>query len=96
MTELIYGPNDLWEFIKKKYPKAIYTDASDDIHRERFELELPGTKEDEFYPWAIVNGFAGNCFKLQLKALDPLGMEHHKIERWTAKAKKLKPEAIDE
>ena len=66
MQDLIYAGKDIEDIIKAKYPQAKITDASDDIHRERFELELD-IEEDEFYPFAFQKGFAPYCFAISLK-----------------------------
>ena len=64
--DLIYGPRKVEEVIKGKYPNAKITDASDFIHTERFVCEVEGVSEDEFYPFAIREGFAKCCFGFSL------------------------------
>lgn len=56
--QLIYAGSDVEKIIKKAYPKAEITDASDDIHRERFECEIESITYDEFYIFALRQGFA--------------------------------------
>ena len=65
--DLIYGPRKAAEVIKARYPNAKITDASDFIHTERFECRIEGVSEDEFYPFAIREGFAGCCFGFELR-----------------------------
>ena len=60
--DLIYGPREVEEIIKGRYPTAKIKDASDYIHTERFECEIESVSEDEFYPFAIREGFAKLCF----------------------------------
>ena len=62
MYDLIYAPKVVEETIKRKYPLAQITDASDEIHTERFECEIEGVEKDEFYPFAIREGFSQYCF----------------------------------
>ena len=90
--DLIYGPKEAEEVIKKKYPNAKITDASDYIHTERFECTIEGTTDEEFYPFAIKEGFASCCFTISL-LLESLkfpelkeGPKHkdtkEKLDRW--------------
>jgi len=41
MHELIYAESEIARIIKKQYPTANITDASDYIHEERFECDIP-------------------------------------------------------
>ena len=60
MKELIYAGIKVQNLVKKQFPDAKTTDASDDLHEERFEIKLD-VPEKEFYQFAIENGFAGSC-----------------------------------
>ena len=92
MYDLIYGNSEVESVILKKYPQAQIKDASDFIHTERFECEIPNISEDEFYPFALKEGFARLCFKFEL-TLQSLGMKdmHDKakssLDRWIELAK---------
>jgi len=55
--DLVYGPKEAEEAIRHKYPNAKIADASDFIHTERFECRIEGVSNDEFYPFAIKEGF---------------------------------------
>ena len=66
MYDLIYAGKDVEEVIKKKYPDSQIKDASDYIHTERFELEIQDVEDEEFYPFAISEGFARSCFSFVL------------------------------
>ena len=66
MEELVYAGTEVEELIRKKYPGAVLKDASDYIHTERFELTIPEVTQDEFYPFAIKEGFAECCFGFAL------------------------------
>ncbi|MCJ7828381.1 MAG: hypothetical protein MUP81_01405 [Dehalococcoidia bacterium] len=93
MEDLIYAGEDIEALIKTKYPTAKITDASDEIHTERFELDIPDIDDDEFYPFAIKEGFAMCCLSLALlleslkfpetKTIKPKENKA-KIERWIA------------
>ena len=65
--DLIYAPHEVEEIIKKKYPNAKIKDASDYIHTERFECEIEGITKDDFYPFAIANGFVECCLAFQIE-----------------------------
>lgn len=91
--DLIYGPREVEGVIKGKYPNARITDASDYIHTERFQCEIEEVSDDEFYPFAIREGFAKCClaFELHLESLRfPEPKDHPgkhkeaitKIENW--------------
>jgi len=99
--DLIYGPREVEGVIKGKYPDAKIKDASDYIHTERFECEIEGVSEDEFYPFAIREGFVKCCFGfvLLLESLkfpefkDQPGKHEEtktKIENWIKIAKDSK------
>ena len=71
-TELMYSGKDVEELIKKRFPQAQIVDASDYIHTERFEVTIEDITTEEFYPWAISEGIARECFGLELR-LQSLG-----------------------
>jgi hypothetical protein len=50
------------------------------VHTERFEVKIPGVTEDEFYPFAIKEGFARACFALELML--QMGSGAAKIKKW--------------
>ena len=85
MYDLIYAPAEVEKIIKDKYPSVKITDASDEIHRERFEMELPDITEDEFYPFAIEEGFAQCCICFEMMRLQPEQID--KINKWVGLAK---------
>jgi hypothetical protein len=64
--DLIYAGSDVEKIIKDKYPQTKITDVSDFIHTERFECEIEGVTDDEFYPFAIREGFCRGCFAFEL------------------------------
>lgn len=90
MYELIYADREVEDIIKKEYPEAKITDASDFIHTERFECEVE-VAEDEFYIFAIRNGFAEAGLSFQLMMEDfPKGEGNlQKLWDWIAEAKAL-------
>ena len=100
MYDLIYAGKDVEELIKKQYPSAKITDASDYIHTERVEVEIEGVGEDEFYPFAIKEKFVMACFSfcilcesLKFKELHN-GPKHEdtvsKIKKWIELSNKLR------
>jgi hypothetical protein len=85
--DLIYAGPDVEALIKEHWPNAKITDASDEIHRERFELSLDAT-EDDFYRFAIEKGFALECLCFQLMLRDPCHREgKDKIRKWIKEVK---------
>ena len=96
MKELVYAGKEVEDIIKAKYPQSVITDASDYIHTERFELSIDGVEDDEFYPFAIKEGFARNCLGFEVMLLStgfPKTKSLHsaenkeKLERWIELAK---------
>jgi len=78
MRELVYGGVRVEKLIKKKYPSAKIRDASDYVHPERFEVEIEGIPEEEFYRFAIRSGFAKLCFIFRCKLM----MGDKTVKRW--------------
>jgi len=78
MRELVYGGEQIERIIKKKYPSAKIRDASDYVHPERFEVEIEGISEEEFYRFAIRSGFAKLCFIFCCKLM----MRDKTAKRW--------------
>jgi hypothetical protein len=64
--ELVYAGKDVETLIKQKWPNAVVKDASDMVHEERFDLEISDITEDDFYPFAISEGFADCCMGFEL------------------------------
>ena len=52
--------------ISRKFPSAKFEDASDDIHWNRFAVELPDGSEREFFRLAVREGFALCCLNIGL------------------------------
>jgi len=100
MYDLVYANKEVADAILIKYPNAKITDASDYIHTERFELEIDNVTDDEFYPFAIREGFARCCFSFEIlmqsskfpesKTIKPKE-NNIKIEGWiqTSKAERM-------
>jgi len=54
---LTVGPKAV-EQIRKEFPHARITDSGDEIHPDRWDLELPDAQLQEFFVFAINHGFA--------------------------------------
>ena len=96
--ELIYAGKEVEKIVVDRFPNANMTDASDEIHTERFECEIEGVTDDEFYPFAIREGFARCCLSfeilltgLRFKEITPgkHAETKTKIEAWIAATKEL-------
>lgn len=90
MYDLIYAGGDIEDIIGAKYLEAKIKDASDDIHLERFECEIDGIGDDEFYIFAIQSGFATYCFGFSLMMHDCPKGANQKVWDWIAEAEALK------
>lgn len=92
MYDVIYGNSEVESIILQKYPQAKIKDASDFIHTERFECEIPDVDEDSFYPFALKEGFARLCFGFEV-TLQSLSFkpDHDKakasLDKWIELAK---------
>ncbi len=89
VNELVYAGAEVEKLVKEKYPEAKLTDASDFIHTERFECEIEGVEEDEFYIFAIREGFAECCFGFLLRTHDPDPGGQRQVWDWVAEAQAL-------
>ncbi|GAI63165.1 unnamed protein product [marine sediment metagenome] len=90
MYQLIYAGKDVEQAVKERYPEAKIKDASDDIHTERFECEID-VEEDEFFVWAILEGYADACLSFQLMMRDYPEGSRQKVWDYAAESR-----AIDE
>jgi hypothetical protein len=70
MTELVYADAEAQRLCREKWPACKIEDASDDIHPERFEIEVD-CPQAEFYQFACENGFVMECLTLQLHLHTP-------------------------
>lgn len=95
MYELVYGSSEVQSTIKKEFPNAIFKDASDEVHPERFEVTFSDDSEefeDRFYVFAIKEGFADLCFGFQLliRHSDPTEKQKTKLNRILKEIEKSK------
>ncbi len=79
--ELIYAGHDVEDLCQKQWPDCKIGDASDYIHTERFKFEAE-IEDDEFYPFAIKNGFADCCLTLQVMMKTPGENGIDKVKHW--------------
>jgi len=82
VEELVYGDYALRGLIKDKWPEAVFEDASDYLHPDRFNVIIKDVPEDDFYIFAIREGFSGQCLRLLLIA----GMGDKRVSGWIKKA----------
>jgi hypothetical protein len=87
VSELVYADPSVSKAIKAKWPHAVFEDASDDIHEDRFEVAIQDVTEDDFYVFAIREGFALVCLKFQLMLRSREKDQHTKIREWLKKSK---------
>lgn len=84
MHELIYSGKNIEDKIRSKFPSVTITDASDYVHTERFEIE-GDTPEDEFYVFAIKEGFILECFGFSMML--HTRVYEDRITQWLNKAR---------
>lgn len=80
MYELVYDSIIIQEVIRKQFPTAIFEDARDNVHAERFSVEIESIGDDEFYSFAIKDRFVLSCLGFQLRMRDE--RYHKQIEGW--------------
>ena len=56
MRDLIYA--GVQDIIKKKYPTAVFIDASDCVHEDRFEVEVIDIESDDWWKFCVESGIA--------------------------------------
>lgn len=56
MKDLIYGGNAFRKDIEELFPDCKITDASDDVHNDRIEINVE-LERKEYYRRIILNGF---------------------------------------
>lgn len=86
-TELVYD-SGAWPFIQERWPQAVWEDASDFIHEDRFSVTIPGITPADFYPPIMVEGWAEACFGFELSIRLP--ERHDEVLSWLEAAKALK------
>ena len=72
MKDLIYAGKEVEKLCREKFPDAKIEDTSDYIHEERFSINLPDKQKEDFYRFAIEEGFieVSFCFQLALRSAD--------------------------
>ena len=84
VCELVYDDDKTRQLIQEQYPQAKITDASDDIHSERFQVDIEGVEPKDFYIFAIKEGFALEClgFQLRMRMADKI----QEVKDWVKEA----------
>ncbi|MHC4644205.1 MAG: hypothetical protein ACYTBJ_01790 [Planctomycetota bacterium] len=77
MEDLIYASDEAIPALKEKYPSALFADASDMVHEERFSIVIPDKDFDqrEYYRFMIREGLALVSLNIQL-AMRVSGKQH--------------------
>ena len=71
MYDLIYGDSEIETEIRemfKNYPKLKIEDASDEVHEERFSIELEINDKD-YYKQMMIHGLHGFSLSMILPSL---------------------------
>ncbi len=56
MHDLIYAGSEISDNIKKQFPNATITDASDFIHPDRFSVDDESIEQEDWDRWVIKEG----------------------------------------
>ena len=89
MFELIYlGDSEPREQVEqailKEFPQAVFGDASDFIHINRFQVEISGDEEENkraFFRLAVVGGFALGCLTIHLALMQKEAWVTEELDR---------------
>ena len=87
MHDLVYAGSEVERLISEKFPSVKIKDASDFIHTERFEVELDDSLKDDFYIFAMREGFALCCLGLQIQIRGVDKNDKEELWRWINAAK---------
>lgn len=79
MHDLLYAPAVAEKELKERFPEAKTSDASDDIHVERFEVDLPDFQRRDYLKWLLTSGWAQLSFHVQLSIQIP-GKQQEEIK----------------
>jgi len=85
VIELLYDVKAL-PLVKERFPHVKVTDASDSIHEDRVELELPDEDKEALYKDAMVNGYYTVLLGFQLMMTIP-GEDQETLKRWAVEVK---------
>jgi len=92
MYDLIYADYKAQKILEKRYPNAKFEDASDDIHRERFSIDIEESEynERDYLKFLLESGLYSVSFDFQLMRVSE---EHvHKINNAAKELREEKPE----
>jgi hypothetical protein len=73
MYDLIYGDSEIETEVRnifKDYPKFKIEDASDEVHEDRFSIDLE-IDEREYYRTMMIHGLPAYSLVMQLISSDP-------------------------
>jgi hypothetical protein len=74
--------------IKVRFPNAEIKDANDEVHRNRFSVEIPGVDIEELWVFSIRENFCFSLFSFQLELYSPTKtLEERKL--WLTELKEL-------
>lgn len=92
MYDLIYADYKAQEILEKKYPNAKFENASDEVHCERFSIDIKESEynERDYLKFLLESGLSSVSFDFQLMRASK---EHvHKINNAAKELRKEKPE----
>ena len=92
MYDVIYTKpeksDELVKTIKDRWPTATVIVTTDTVYGTRMSIAISDVSEDEFYPWAMMDGYALSCRGLQvLMGHRDLGP---RVDHWIELAEKMK------
>ena len=92
MYDLIYADYKAQEILEKRYPNAKFEDASDEIHHERFSIDIKESEynERDYLKFLLESGLYSVSFDFQLMKVSKEYV--HKINNAAKELKKEKPE----
>jgi len=98
MIDLIYDTIEAQKVILKKFPEARFQDASDDIHPDRFEVDIEIENEDKWWEFCVKAGLGVVSLGFQLRLRNEHNKDKHKefidkVTKWVEEMDKI-PEFV--
>ena len=83
--ELVYSGEVVKDKIRARFPSLQITDAPDDFYTEVFEV-VGDISKDDFYVFAIREGFATVCFSFAMMVRVRLSDAKERLKKWIERA----------
>lgn len=80
--DLMYDNDECQQAIAKQYPSAVFEDASDIVHEERFSVQIDDVSPDEYHKWLVMSGGAAASLGINMLLMGLNKGDKEKIVGW--------------